>query len=75
MVSSLSHCNDLGRPTTTMVVTNGHKKTPLNVVMSYGMIVPLSEALDMSGSFHLTIGYLLKDKHKRLRVIVPWSVG
>ena len=42
------------------VVTGGGEKTPLSAVRPYGMEVPPSEALDMSGSPHLTIGYLLR---------------
>ena len=41
-------------------VTGGGKETPLNAVRPCRMGVPPSEALDMSGSLHLTIGYLLR---------------
>ena len=41
-------------------VTGGGEETPLSVVRPYGMGVPPSEALDMSGSLYLTIGYLLR---------------
>ena len=41
-------------------VTGGSKETPLSAVRPCGMGVPPSGALDMSGSPHLTIGYLLK---------------
>ena len=41
-------------------VTGGGEETPLSAVRRYGMGVPPSEALDMSGNPHLTIGYLLR---------------
>ena len=41
-------------------VTGGGEETPLSAVRLCGMGAPPSEALDMSGSPHLTIGYLLK---------------
>ena len=41
-------------------ITGGDEETPLSVVRPCGMEVPPSEALDISGSPHLTIGYLLK---------------
>ena len=41
-------------------VTGGGEETPLSAVKPCGMGVPPSEALDMSDSLHLTIGYLLK---------------
>ena len=41
-------------------VTDSSEETPVSAVRLCGMEVPPSEALDMSGSPHLTIGYLLK---------------
>ena len=41
-------------------VMGGGEKTLLSAVRPYGMGVPPNEALDMSGSSHLTIGYLLR---------------
>ena len=41
-------------------ITSGDKETPLSAVRSCGMGVPANEALDTSGSLHLTIGYLIK---------------
>ena len=41
-------------------ITDGGEKRPLSAVRPCGMGVPPSEALDMSGSLHLTIGYLLR---------------
>ena len=43
-----------------MRVTGGCEATPLSVVRPCGMEVLPSEALDTSGSLHLTIGYLLR---------------
>ena len=41
-------------------VTSGGEETPLSAVRQCGMEVPPSDALDMSRSPHLTIGYLLR---------------
>ena len=41
-------------------ITGWGEKTPLSAVRLCGIGVPPSEALDMSGSPHLTIGYLLR---------------
>ena len=41
-------------------ITGGGEKTPLSAIRPCGMGVLPSEALDISGSPHLTIGYLLK---------------
>ena len=41
-------------------ITGSGEETPLSAVRPCGMEVPPSEALDMSGSPHLTIGYLLR---------------
>ena len=41
-------------------VTDGGEETPLSAVRPCGMGVPPSKALDMNGSLHLTIGYLLR---------------
>ena len=38
-------------------VISGGEEIPLSAVRLYGMGVPPSKALDMSGSLHLTIGY------------------
>ena len=53
-------------------VTDGGEETPLSAVRPYGMGVPPSEALDMSGSLHLTIGYLLKIGYGDLEFQVGW---
>ena len=50
-----------------MKVTNGSEKTLLSVGRWYSMEILPNEALDMSGSLHLTISYLLvRDKQKDL---------
>ena len=53
-------------------VTAGGEETPLSAVRPCGMEVPSSEALDMSGSPHLTIGYLLKIGYGDLESQVGW---
>ena len=53
-------------------ITGGGKETLLNAVRPCGMGVPSSEALDMSGSPHLTIGYLLKIGCGDLESQVDW---
>ena len=44
----------------TIGVTSGDEESLLSAVRPYGMGVLSSEALDMNGSLHLTIGYLLR---------------
>ena len=44
-----------------MEVMHGGGRTPLSTVRPCGMGVTPSKALDMYGSPHLTISYLLKD--------------
>ena len=53
-------------------VTDGGEETPLSAVRSCGMGVPSSGALDMSGSPHLTIGYLLRIGYGDLDSQVGW---
>ena len=53
-------------------VTSGGEKTPLSAVRPCGMEVPPSEALDTSGSPHLTIGYLLRIGCRDLESQVGW---
>ena len=54
------------------VVPSGDEETPLSAVRPCGMGVPPSEALDMSRSLHLTIGYLLKIGYGDLESQVGW---
>ena len=53
-------------------VTSGGKETALSAVRPCGMGVPPSGALDMSGSPHLTIGYLLRIGYGDLESQVGW---
>ena len=53
-------------------VTNGGEETPLSAIRLCGMGLPSSEALDMSGSPHLTIGYLLRIRCGDLESQVGW---
>ena len=53
-------------------VTGGGDETPLSAVRLCGMEVPPSEALDMSGSPQLTIGYLLRIGCGDLESQVGW---
>jgi hypothetical protein len=59
-VSSRQHVGGPGGHGITTGVTSGGGETPLSAVRPCGMGVPPSEALDMSRSPHLTIGYLQK---------------
>ena len=53
-------------------VTGGGEEIPLSAVRPCGMEVPPSEALDMSRSPHLTIGYLLRIRYGDLESQVGW---
>ena len=53
-------------------VTGGGVETPLSAVRLCRMGVLPSEALDMSGSPHLTIGYLLRIGYGDLESQVGW---
>ena len=53
-------------------VTSGGEETSLSAVTSCEMEVPPNEALDMSGSLHLTIGYLLRIGCGDLESQVGW---
>ena len=52
----------------TMEVMHGRSGIPLTIVRPYRMGVIPSMALDMCGSLHLFIPYLLKGETRRLRV-------
>ena len=58
-----------------MEVRSGSKDIPLSEIRLYGMGVPLNRALNMNGSLHLTIGYLLRIEHGGFGVIVLQLVG
>jgi hypothetical protein len=47
-----------------MGVMGGGEETPLSAVRPCGKGVPPSMALDISGSPHLTIGYLLRGESR-----------
>ena len=53
-------------------VIGGGEETPVSVIRPCGMGVPPSEALDTSGSLHLTIGYLLRVECRDLEFQVGW---
>ena len=53
-------------------VTGGGEETPLSAVRPCRIGVPPSEALDMSGSAHLTISYLLRIGCGDLESQVGW---
>ena len=53
-------------------VTGGGEETPLSAIRLCGMGVPPSEVLDMNGSLHLTIGYLLRIGYGDLESQVDW---
>ena len=53
-------------------VMSGGEEIPLSAIRLCGMRVPPNEALDMSGSLHLTIGYLLKIGCGDLESQVDW---
>ena len=53
-------------------VTGGSEETLLSAIRPCGMGVPLSKALDMSESPHITIGYLLRIEYGDLESQVGW---
>ena len=53
-------------------VMGGGEETPLSAIRPCGMGVQLSEALDMNGSLHLTIDYLLWIRCGDLESQVGW---
>ena len=66
MVAFRQHRSDLGGHGAIMEVMHGGGGTRLCAVRSCGMGVILSKALDMYGSPHLTISYLLRDEQGNL---------
>ena len=54
-------------------VPGGGEEIPLSAVRPCGMGVPPNEALDMNGSPHLTIGYLLRIGCGDLESQVDWE--
>ena len=62
MVALCQHRGDLGGHGAIMEVMHGGGETPLSTVRLCGMGVTPRKALDMYGSPHLTILYLLRDE-------------
>ena len=62
MVALCQHRGDLGGHGAIMEIRHGGVETPLSAVRPCGMGVTPKEALDMYGSPHLTILYLLRDE-------------
>ena len=60
MVALGEHHGDLDGHRAIMGVMHGGGETPLSAVMPCGMDVTPRKALDMYGSLHLTILYLLR---------------
>ena len=60
MVALHQHRGDLGSHGAIMEIMHGGSETPLSAVRSCGMGVTPRKALDMYGSLHLTILYLLR---------------
>ena len=62
MVALYQHRGDLGDHGAIMGVMHGGGDTPLSAVRPCGMGVTPQKALDMYGSPHLTILFLLRDE-------------
>ena len=62
MVALGQHRGDLDGHEAIMEIMHGGGETPLSAVRPCGMGVTLRKALDMYGSPHLTIFYLLRDE-------------
>ena len=65
MVFFHSHCANLSEHKVTIGVIYGSKGTPLSVIRPCRMDVIFNVALDMRGSPHQTIFYLLKGERGR----------
>ena len=66
MVALGQHRGDLDGHGAIMGVMHGGGETPLNVVRPCGMGVTPRKALDIYGSPHLTISYLLRGEQRDL---------
>ena len=62
MVALCQHRGDLGGHGAIMGIMHGGGETTLSAVRPCGMGVTPRKALDMYGSLHLTILYLLRDE-------------
>ena len=60
MVFSYWYYSDFGGQRATIGITGGSEKIPLSIIKSCGMEIPPSGTLDMNGSLHLIINYLLR---------------
>ena len=60
------HLGDLDGHGAIMEVMHGGGRIPLSVVRLCGMVVTSRKALDMYGSPHLTISYLLRGEERNL---------
>ena len=58
-----------------MGVIGGEEEIPLSIVRLSRMEILSSEILITNESPHLTIGYLLKDEHGRLGIIISQLVA
>ena len=70
-MSSYHHRGNLEGQGATMEVIGGGEEIPLSAVRLCRMKVSPNACLDMSGSLHLTIGYLLKNEYRGLGTQVP----
>ena len=66
MVSLCQHYGDLVGDGITIKVMHGNGETPLSKIRMHEMGITLSIALDMCGSLHLTILYLLRVEYENL---------
>ena len=66
MVALYQHHGDLDGHGAIMVVIYGGSETPLSTVRLCGICITPRKALDMYGSPHLTILYLLRDENEDL---------
>ena len=62
MVDCGQHCGNFDVYGAIMEIMHGGNGTPLSAVRPRGMDVTFRKALDMYGSLHLTILYLLRDE-------------
>ena len=74
MVALRQHRGDLGDHGAIMGVMHGGGETPLSAVRPCGMGVTPKKALDMYGSPHLTILYLLRGEQGTLRISLEFRL-
>ena len=66
MVALGQHCGDLDGHGAIMGIMHGGSETPLSAVRPCGMDVTPTKALDMYGTPHLTISFLLSGEQGNL---------